>query len=775
MPATKVFISYSHKDEQLFEEFLTHLAPFERELEIHPWSDKKIGAGEDWDREIKEAMDSADAAVLLVSPRFLDSEYIDQREIPHLIEAGRLLLTSLYLDHANADVRTYGEEGIKLTKHQGLNDPKEPVAALSGAARSELLVRCAQKLAEMLGAAPDRYERQRLLERRELTVELRSRDGHVDRRYSKPRYDNLLTSSTTIDRSRLEALLARSPTEDGLRELGAELYKILLGDDEHCLRVLNRALPETVRSPLRFSVRVRILTRDPKLRELPWALTSWHGSSLAEAGFWTFELCENLHPQPVARLHTPCTAVMIGAEMSGSKSLDLQIHHANLEGIFRRAWDDPPRRVCLETAQTLAEVHEHLREQPRLLYAHAHARGNSGSLELLLGADEGADVWVPLIELATQWGGRPPQVLFLNTFGECPLAPALPGVPLLYHQRQPEPTPQARRFAQRWWQSILGDGLKPVPALHEIGTSARHRGAMITAYELWESHRADHTPKIDRPGIHLDRKDQRRAIWDAVRELATNTQRRVTCVIAYGAGGSLVEHFSLQAMATLKDWALELARIERDTFEFPESRDRWSVAEVEESFRYRMSLQPEHELSKALEPKRRGKRGPRPVLFFDWGCHGEAHRKALNSRHLETWLEFCCDHLAPACRGRSRVLAYVALAVDEDKHPTLRQVIEDLREEPAFRQPHFEIVPLPAMGKLTANDLARLLEDENNTSCPTEYLHDLPDRIIEETGGDFETTVKLLEDAEREMRWPELYRNLREPRKRGSREEVIEF
>ena len=81
-------------------------------------------------------------------------------------------------------------------------------------------------------------------------------------------------------------------------------------------------------------------------------------------------------------------------------------------------------------------------------------------------------------------------------------------------------------------------------------------------------------------------------------------------------------------------------------------------------------------------------------------------------------------------------------------------------------------VAVPALGKVTAPDLLRFLKVDDNSSCPRDFLHDLPERIVRKTGGDFEETVELLEDTERRQRWWELNDELpKAPRRRRPRED----
>ncbi len=76
------FISYSHEDYRFFSELRTHLRAVERECSLHFWADNRIKAGYDWTVEIANAVNAADVCLLLVSPQFIASDYIYDKEIP---------------------------------------------------------------------------------------------------------------------------------------------------------------------------------------------------------------------------------------------------------------------------------------------------------------------------------------------------------------------------------------------------------------------------------------------------------------------------------------------------------------------------------------------------------------------------------------------------------------------------------------------------------------------------------------------------------------------
>jgi hypothetical protein len=86
MSRTKLFVSYSHRDHDWLERLRLHLAVLERQGLIHVWSDTRIELGADWEEEIEGALSESRVAVLLVSPAFLASAYIWEKEMPHIIE-----------------------------------------------------------------------------------------------------------------------------------------------------------------------------------------------------------------------------------------------------------------------------------------------------------------------------------------------------------------------------------------------------------------------------------------------------------------------------------------------------------------------------------------------------------------------------------------------------------------------------------------------------------------------------------------------------------------
>ncbi|MBM0745652.1 toll/interleukin-1 receptor domain-containing protein (plasmid) [Phormidium sp. CLA17] len=82
----EVFISYSHRDDDLRQELDIHLANLKRQKKIEAWHDRAIEAGEEWEAQIKGNLESARIILLLISPPFMASDYCYDIEMQRSIE-----------------------------------------------------------------------------------------------------------------------------------------------------------------------------------------------------------------------------------------------------------------------------------------------------------------------------------------------------------------------------------------------------------------------------------------------------------------------------------------------------------------------------------------------------------------------------------------------------------------------------------------------------------------------------------------------------------------
>ncbi|MEL7351964.1 MAG: GUN4 domain-containing protein [Cyanobacteria bacterium P01_A01_bin.116] len=98
--AVTVFFSYSHKDEALRNELANHLNGLKLSGVITDWHDRKLLPGDEWDRQIKDNLNSAQIILLLVSSDFIGSRYCGDVEIKRAMarhEAGEARVIPIIL------------------------------------------------------------------------------------------------------------------------------------------------------------------------------------------------------------------------------------------------------------------------------------------------------------------------------------------------------------------------------------------------------------------------------------------------------------------------------------------------------------------------------------------------------------------------------------------------------------------------------------------------------------------------------------------------------
>lgn len=149
MAGSRIFISYSHRDRVWLERLRTAIKPLLRTREISLWEDGQIAPGSRWKEELRQALAGAEAAVLLVTPEFLASDFIHDEELPVLLEAAKTRqLRVLWIP-----VKASAVSGTPLAQFQALYDPAKPLAELRAAARDRAMVEIASGIIKTLNDA----------------------------------------------------------------------------------------------------------------------------------------------------------------------------------------------------------------------------------------------------------------------------------------------------------------------------------------------------------------------------------------------------------------------------------------------------------------------------------------------------------------------------------------------------------------------------------------------------------------------------------------------
>ena len=125
----KLFISYAHMNNRLATSFLErieqHLKASKR-FQYQLWIDKGILCGQDWKTEIDKQLSICDAALLLLSPAFLNSTFAIKEELPILKTGGKLIFpVALHqLDFAYHDLQGIEEKQIFYLHSKDFNQPR---------------------------------------------------------------------------------------------------------------------------------------------------------------------------------------------------------------------------------------------------------------------------------------------------------------------------------------------------------------------------------------------------------------------------------------------------------------------------------------------------------------------------------------------------------------------------------------------------------------------------------------------------------------------------
>lgn len=145
---THVFVCYSHKDRRWLERLKVHLKPLTREYDLEVWEDTRLTPSSKWREEIRTALDKADAAILIVSPDFLASDFINTNELPPLLkssaEEGALIVPVI----ANYCLFLQQPE---LSQFHAINEPSHPLVALSEGEQEKTFQRISVWLFEKIG------------------------------------------------------------------------------------------------------------------------------------------------------------------------------------------------------------------------------------------------------------------------------------------------------------------------------------------------------------------------------------------------------------------------------------------------------------------------------------------------------------------------------------------------------------------------------------------------------------------------------------------------
>lgn len=137
-----VFISYARANKSLASKFLDRFKEqtgAARRFRYGFWQDGDILVGEDWQAAIQKALDKCDLGLLLISPAFLGSQYITDKELPRFVGGRAKPVVPVMLqpiDTELQDLKGLEDHQIFRLDKPSLRSPKA-FAECTGARRDE--------------------------------------------------------------------------------------------------------------------------------------------------------------------------------------------------------------------------------------------------------------------------------------------------------------------------------------------------------------------------------------------------------------------------------------------------------------------------------------------------------------------------------------------------------------------------------------------------------------------------------------------------------------
>lgn len=811
MPKPKVFVSYSHRNGEALAQLQRFLRPLDREGLVAAWADTALAAGDDWKREIDEALATATVGVLLISQDFLDSPFIVQEEVPRLLEreaTGHLTMIPVFLSPSLAgdigfpDPRSGGRTKVLLTKFQGYGRPDKPLSDLEWSERERTYGELAKQVLALCGAEPvpgvplagatapgPATASAGPARAYELTVQLEDRGETLLVTYHLPGREPLGSASIpwaevkrridpiheTLDRVNNLTLLPHLGAPNGW---GEALFDILFGPVERWEPIFRTVFgrPSGPRpNPTLESVRLRIHAEDSRLSGLPWRLISWKGQRLLDAGGnsgWTFTTTQILDPDEDHLTTAPANVLLVAPQSGEDGGGPHQPEHVKaVLDVLAKAWPTGRDPGYVQVVRTRAELEQGLRGlRPHLLYVYGRGTVVGGRPSLLLEGTHGAEP-LALTDLRRLFAaaGHTPPVVYLNTEGLTagggePTPDQILGaqVPLLLWRRRSEWSTDSTTVAVQWLHRWLALGEEPVAAFHQLHRDAGRTSceactlAIQSSYRTWRTATYQAGPRRHYPSLRLDREYQKSLVRKHLEELVRSGSRRVMALVPYAAPGNSIPVLWDQLRHDLELSLSHLAEIQWIHLQLPAGRSSF-YRDLQEELRLQLEAAPNEQVSYLLRrhaPRAVGP-GRKPILWLDWGTAGGA---GLKGEHLADWLRFSSEFLVAHCPDDLRIVSYLSQEIPVAGHDDFAGQLQEQKRQ--HRTPAFRLSELHPLDKVAESDLLNFLEEPDNSSCDAGIQAEVAERIIAKTGGAFEETVSLLQDAEAGS-WYDLLARLR--------------
>lgn len=127
----RVFLSYSHVDEEFKNKLDIHFAPLKRSNKIETWNDRKLVPGTLFDDEIRKHLCEDEIIILLISADFINSDYCYEIEMMKALERMKnsdaivipiILRPCLWKETPLKDIQALPKNGTPISKYPDADD-----------------------------------------------------------------------------------------------------------------------------------------------------------------------------------------------------------------------------------------------------------------------------------------------------------------------------------------------------------------------------------------------------------------------------------------------------------------------------------------------------------------------------------------------------------------------------------------------------------------------------------------------------------------------------
>ncbi len=764
----KIFISYSHKDENWKEHVVTHLSALP---DIKPWDDRRIAGGKDWFIEITDSLDAADMAILLVSADFLASKFIKKEEIPRLLQRRKkegLIVFPIILYNCAWKKIDW------LNKIQARPKDEETLATGDKPACEAKLASIAEEIFDLLnkkksppkpprpsGASktiPPRCFIELKKSGNTFTGAIHQGDSSNPRPLPDLKLDNhtpiTIKNKTLKLGQALNSIVKTDPKnlhqfDDPYQlDIGQHLYSQLFADHAHT------APPN--------DIELHITTTNGNIMALPWHALSNNRIFLTSIG-WSVSL--SCHPElkPLTFPNSP--KVFIAAPRpAGTEDTKAASHLEVIEDRLTTKSHSFTIGQNMEFSYTWEGFTKKLKTfAPNVIYFYGYCAGDVAKTKLCFAAGRKRkirDISTKKFAATIKKMPEKPLLIYLNclnnsagliNFGMAvgQYAPAVITSRHLYSTRA------ARAQGLTLLLDILTEGVPPhraATALYgrldeslDISTAQARwmTPAVFRQYDDWIAKTPDAPARrIHDPHWHLkiDRVDQFSVVNTQTMQMLRERTPRSLSFVWYGTKGQGVKRFHHRLNLELRDYALNF-----NTSLF-EIRPEWPRELIDPDIAFRDSLteafQVRHleDIPLAIRKLNHGVSGIQTLVYVRH--EPVVSPRLINPKSLRLYFKWWDETFIPLLERSQFALLGVSFIVKNP--PKFRKILlkKERLEDMDMKNTVFRL--LDEMERLARRDLLDFFKT-HNIHLPIKNRDKIIARILEKTGGHYEKTVKQLQ------------------------------